>query len=234
MPDPTEKKSAFVEILGSEGTAKIVEAFLDHATTTLTAADVAKIADVSKSTFHRNREALCELGVIRTAGEVSGTTVYELDRGSEVAAALAEAKHHLRQQISDQTPEDDETAASVGETQRRVGELVPTLFGEESDRVSAAEELCELARTTPSAFVDMVPALVELLDDETDSDVRVRVAAILERVRREFPDRFDFDRTDLVDAVPMVVGSRAMTTNEEWPFDEDDRLSYGTRTSSPL
>ncbi|MFB6176314.1 MAG: hypothetical protein ABEI99_04075 [Halobaculum sp.] len=244
--DETDR-SAFVELLGGAGKAKIVEAFVDHPQSRLSVADVTEIAGVSKSTFHRNRELLCELGVIERAGEVGGATLYELNRDSDLAAALGRTNYELRRLVADVEPDawtgDDASvaeleaaeseAASVGDVHRRVGELVPKLFTEETaDREAVAAELCRLAREEPSAFTEVVPALVELLD--ADSDVAVRVAAILEYVRRAFPDRFDFDRTDLVEAVPTAVTSGTLDSHDEWPFDENDRLNYARRSGSVL
>jgi DNA-binding transcriptional ArsR family regulator len=193
-------RSAFVELLGSPGRVKILESFLNHPQASLTVEEVAGFADISQSTFSRNADLLLDLDLIEVADRVGNTTLYRLNQNSDLAAHLAQAQRDLRKQVGhvepdhwasvDEVPEADVQEAS--EAEERVAAIVPKLFSTEgaAEREGLAEQLEPLAFDHPEAFVEMVPALIELTDDDNER-VADSVLAALSVVVSEHPEVLD-------------------------------------------
>ena len=170
-------QSAFVELLGSPGRVKMLEAFLDNHETTLTAKDVADYADISESTFSRNADLFLDLDLIEQTDQVGKTRFFSLNKESPLAEDLARAQYHLLEQVPGVEPErwttDDEPseAVDVGEPtaeEERVAEILPKLFVEESeaDREELLSELADIAAHDPETITDAIPAVIELVHDE--------------------------------------------------------------------
>lgn len=206
--DSFSHEDTFVELLGSPGRVKILEVFLTHAETTLTAGDIAELADVSESTFSRNVDKFLDLDLVERAGKVGKTSLYTLNTESPLAADLARARHRLRGRAASLDPDlwavDDDGGSPRSETTeaKHTAELVTQLFDETTDRRGEiAERLANIAESNPEAVVDTTPALVELTDDEDSRVVRHAIEAVM-NVVEEYPDVLDEEDTSrLLNAV---------------------------------
>lgn len=94
------RDSPFVRLLGKPGRVKILDVLLRKHYTELTASQITDLAGVSPSTFSRNKDELLDLGIIREAGDVGGTTVYTLNTESELAQVLRDAQNKLFEHTS--------------------------------------------------------------------------------------------------------------------------------------
>jgi len=89
------EKSPFVRLLETRGRVRILDVFLRKHYTELGATDVADLADVSPSTFHRNISELKDLDIVRETDSVSGVTQYKLNEDSPIAQTLGKARAEL-------------------------------------------------------------------------------------------------------------------------------------------
>ncbi|WP_128477937.1 winged helix-turn-helix domain-containing protein [Halorussus pelagicus] len=89
------ENSPFVRLLGTQGRVRILDVFLRKHYKELTAAEVADLAGVSPSTFHRNINELKDLSVVRETEPVAGTTRYKLNEDSPIAQTLGRAQSEL-------------------------------------------------------------------------------------------------------------------------------------------
>lgn len=89
------RDSPFVRLLGTQGRVQILDVFLRKHYKELTAAEVADLAGVSLSTFHRNIGELKELDVVQEAEPVAGTARYKLNEESPIAKTLGQAQSEL-------------------------------------------------------------------------------------------------------------------------------------------
>lgn len=199
---PDEGQTLFQELLGSPGRVAIVEAFLYHPDSDLTASEVADIADVSESTFSRNIDQLLDLNLLVVSDTVGNTTFYRLDQESPLSEALARTQHALRQQSgelmnrsdTDSQSIDTSTDETLDPTDREdtVSTIVPQLFAADNatDREALADEFETAARDNPGAVIDLVPALLGLIDDE-NTVVAERVLATVSYAVSQHPDAVD-------------------------------------------
>lgn len=102
-PDGAEgsyvEDSIFVRVLGSPGRAKMLDVFLGKHYTELSAAQVADLAGIDVSTFHRNVEVLTDLGVVKETRTVGGAQLYQLDTDHPVAKALGKTRWALIEHV---------------------------------------------------------------------------------------------------------------------------------------
>lgn len=89
------ENSPFVRLLGTQGSVRILDVFLRKHYKKLTAAEVADLAGVSRSTFHRNISELEDLDIVKQTEPISGTTRYELNEESPIAQTLGRAQSEL-------------------------------------------------------------------------------------------------------------------------------------------
>lgn len=93
--------SIFVRVLGTPGRVKMIDVFLGKHYTELSAAQVADLAGIDVSTFHRNVEALVDLGVVEETRTVSGAQLYQLDTDHPVSKALGKTRWVLIEHVED-------------------------------------------------------------------------------------------------------------------------------------
>jgi DNA-binding transcriptional ArsR family regulator len=87
--------SPFVRLLGTPGRVQVLDIFLRQPHSELSVSEVAELADISTSTFHRNIDEIQELGIVTEVGERSNTTYYKLNRENPVAKVLGKAYQEL-------------------------------------------------------------------------------------------------------------------------------------------
>lgn len=212
--------SVFVELLGSPGRVKMLEAFLDHPDSQLTAKEVARFTDISESTFSRHVDLFLDLGLIEVVNRVGNTTLYRLDEQSALAKDFAKAQYHLRKTVGDvkadywspkgEGPEEHDVGRAT-DAEETVGEIVPQLFasGDEETREELVGTLQETVAEEPGAAIEMVPMLIELIDDDNET-VADQVIATLSYVVSENPDVLDErDLSKLAGTLPRVLGGSA-------------------------
>lgn len=226
----SERASVFEELLGSRGRVKMLEAFLNQAGTTVTAGEIAEFAGFSQSTFSRYIDLFEELEIVEVADQVGNTTLYRLNEDSELAGALAQVQYHLRKQVGEIPTEEWSTAdrepmadQKPDGLEREVARLVPQLFvaEEESKRVEYADRLQEIAQSDPSAAVDVVPALVELADDD-NPEVSQRIVTALSHVVAHKPESVGREEvTRLLQVVPAALKT-AQEIELDLDTDEDE------------
>ena len=91
--------SPFVRLLATPGRVRILDVFLRKHYKELTATEVAKLADINPSTFHRNIDELTETGIIEKAREVGGTQLYQLNTENPAAKIFGEARAELLENL---------------------------------------------------------------------------------------------------------------------------------------
>jgi len=89
------EKSPFVRLLGTRGRVRILDVFLRKHYKELGATEVADLAGVSPSTFHRNINELKDLDIVRETKSVSGVAQYKLNEESPIAQTLGKARSEL-------------------------------------------------------------------------------------------------------------------------------------------
>ncbi len=87
--------SALVELLGSPGKVKMLDVFLGKHYEDLSATQVADLAGIDVSTFHRNVDAFLDVGVLVETRTVGGTQLYRLDTDHPVSKALGQTRSAL-------------------------------------------------------------------------------------------------------------------------------------------
>lgn len=87
--------SVFQQILGRPSRIKLIEVFLGKHYVELSAAQVADLAGIDVSTFHRNVDALLDLGVVETTRTVGGAQLYQLNVDHPVSKALGKTRSEL-------------------------------------------------------------------------------------------------------------------------------------------
>lgn len=81
--------SLLVRLFGRPSRVKIIEALLTRYTAKLTATQIAEVAGIDKSTFHRNKDLLLELEIIERS-DIGGNTVFTLNENSPLVQALGQ------------------------------------------------------------------------------------------------------------------------------------------------
>lgn len=93
--------SLFTELLGRPGRVEILEVFLGKHYDELSAAQVADLAGVDVSTFHRNVDVLVDYGIVEKSRSVGGTQLYALDVENPTAKALGTVRATLLERVED-------------------------------------------------------------------------------------------------------------------------------------
>ena len=108
MPQSKANGSSYVEravlaqLLGSSAKTKILAVMLKEAHRDLNAGEIAELADVHRSTVYDPLEELEDLNVITETRTVGGSTMYQLNKESEVAARLKQVEDALIDQFSEE------------------------------------------------------------------------------------------------------------------------------------
>lgn len=89
------KTSPFVRLLGRPGRVQILDVFLRKHYTQLTAAEVAELADIARTTFHRNIEPLIDYGIINLIDTESKANRYELNSSNPISKTLRKMQIEL-------------------------------------------------------------------------------------------------------------------------------------------
>lgn len=89
------KGSPFVRLLGTPGRVKILDVFLRKHYQELTPSEVARLADIAPSTFHRNIDYLVEAGIVDQTREIGGATLYQLNKENPVSEIFGKARSSL-------------------------------------------------------------------------------------------------------------------------------------------
>ncbi|EMA45131.1 winged helix-turn-helix domain-containing protein [Halobiforma nitratireducens] len=118
------ESSPFVRLFATPSRVKILDLFIRKHYEELTASDVEALADVSRSTFHRNVDELEALGVIEQTGTTGNSKTFKLDKDSELAKTLASAhadilEHTTRILDSSQSQATAEIVSSVADAIER-------------------------------------------------------------------------------------------------------------------
>jgi uncharacterized small protein (DUF1192 family) len=143
--------SPFVRLLGKSGRVKIVDVLLGKHYETMTASEIAQLADIAESTVNRNIDPLIEYGVVEKVGEVSGTQQYSLNKDSPVSQTLARTREELLKHRNNiPVGDSSKPPLSRGELQERIN-----LVSQEIDRI---EESLKSDDQDPLEFSHLSPA----------------------------------------------------------------------------
>lgn len=88
-------------LLGSPGKVRMLKVFLGKHYEELSAAQVADLAGIDASTFHRNVDIFLDAGVVTESRTVGGAQLYRLDADHPVARALGRARSSLLEHAED-------------------------------------------------------------------------------------------------------------------------------------
>lgn len=163
-----------VQLFGSSGRTRIVEAFLGKRGTELTASEIAKLAGVDRSTVSRNVDELVDVGLVQRRETQSGV-LYRVANDDPVVQALSDVRRELfgglaeNPELVEREPDDDpDTEAYVDRAGlvRLFGspgrtKMIAGFLEAEGEELTGAEvaRLAGIDRSTVSRNVD---ELVEL------------------------------------------------------------------------
>lgn len=166
--------SPLVRLLGSPGRTRIVEAVLGKRGTELTAAEVAKLAGVDRSTVSRNVDSLVETGLVERRETPAGV-VYRADVDDPAVRALSDARRALfaalaeNPELAKREPDrDPATEAYVDQAGlvRLFGapgrtKMIAALLGKRGAELTGAEvaDLAGIDRSTVGRNVEELQAL---------------------------------------------------------------------------
>lgn len=89
--------ASFVQLLGRESRARMLDVFLGKHYTELTQADVADLSGLDPATVSRNIEVFVDLGVIEPTRAVGTSQLYSVNTDADLVKALGKARDELRQ-----------------------------------------------------------------------------------------------------------------------------------------
>lgn len=95
------ESSPFVRLFATPSRVKILDLFIRKHYEELTASDVEALADVSRSTFHRNVGELQALGVIEQTGTMGNSKTFQLNKDNELAKTLASSHADILEHATD-------------------------------------------------------------------------------------------------------------------------------------
>lgn len=110
--------SIFLRVLGSPGRVKMLAVLLGKHYKELSAAQIADLAGIDVSTFHRNVDTFVDIGIVEETRTVGGTQLYQLDTEHPVSKALGKTRWALLEQVGAANQPDtgegdeDDTAAT--------------------------------------------------------------------------------------------------------------------------
>lgn len=103
--------TVFVDVLGDPSKVKILATMLGDHRQDLTASDIARMSGIDRTTFYNHIETLLDYGLIKITREAGNSKMYQINKDSEPAQALAEFEWTLL----DQFDEDGRPNARVDE-----------------------------------------------------------------------------------------------------------------------
>lgn len=103
--------TVFTNVLGTHSKTKILAVMLGDHRQDLTASDIAHMAGIERSTFYDHVDTLLDYGVLKITRQAGNSTMYQINKDSEAAQALAEFEWKLLDAID----EDGEPNARVDE-----------------------------------------------------------------------------------------------------------------------
>jgi DNA-binding transcriptional ArsR family regulator len=103
--------TALTNVIGDHSKAKILAVMLGDHTQDLTASDIARMAGIERSTFYDHIDTLLDYGLIKITREAGNSTMYQINKDSEPAQAIAEFEWKLLDQVN----KDGEPDARVDE-----------------------------------------------------------------------------------------------------------------------
>lgn len=103
--------TAFTNALGGHSKTKILAVMLGDHTQDLTASDIARMAGIERSTFYDHVDELLDYGLIKITRDAGNSTMYQINKESEAAQAIAEFEWKLLDALN----EDGEPDARVDE-----------------------------------------------------------------------------------------------------------------------
>jgi len=90
-------QSSFVQLLGRESRARMLDVFLGKHYTELTQSDVAELSGLDPATVSRNIDVFVDLGVIEPTRAVGKSQLYSVNTDADLVKALGKARDELRQ-----------------------------------------------------------------------------------------------------------------------------------------
>ncbi|QLD88294.1 winged helix-turn-helix transcriptional regulator [Natronomonas salina] len=120
------ESSPFVQLLENPGRAKILDTLIRRNASRLTAEQIATQANISRSTFSRNKDFLLDLEIM-TEYDEAGTTRYQVNKQNEVVQLLAE----FHRELSDHA---DEILERAGESRLNTVEKALKLSQETKEK----------------------------------------------------------------------------------------------------
>lgn len=198
-PPPSEQTfesyadgSAFLELLGSKGKARMIDVFVGKRNERLTAQEVADLAGIDRSTFDRNIQSFLDLGIVDLVEPAGNARRYQLDSNHTVSQLLGalqegllghvESLHGLESRSpSGQSP----VLAPTGKADRAVstqGSEVLRVLGEPQNQEILAAATRPLSAQELSEILDIpIAATYRRIDELTEQ-------GLLELVGRPLSD----------------------------------------------
>lgn len=94
--------TAFVNVLGDRPKAKILATMLGDHRQDLTASDIARMSGIDRTTFYGHIDTLLDYGLIKITRNAGNSKMYQINKDSEPAQALAEFEWKLLDQLNDE------------------------------------------------------------------------------------------------------------------------------------
>lgn len=115
VTNPTDETyaegTALMDTFGTHSKTKILAALLEDHNQDLTATDIARMAGIDRATFYDHIDELLDYGLVKITREAGNSKMYQINKNSEAAQALAEFEWKLLDAID----EDGEPDARVDE-----------------------------------------------------------------------------------------------------------------------
>lgn len=245
--------SPLVRLFGSPGRTKIVEAFLGKRGAELTAAEVAELAGVDRSTVSRHVDALVKVGLVEQRESPSGA-LYRIDADDPAVEALGDARRALLGAVADsdrsgsEGPDRDRSSEAYVERTGLVrlfgspgqAKMVEVFLGKRGAELTGAEvaDLAGIDRSTVSRNIDALVdfGLVEETRQVSNStlyrlDIDQRVSKALWKARRELLSHVEtFMHAPEADRQEEVEGSDGAESDVERGTVAEDAVNDGSNT----
>lgn len=92
---PYADGTVLTQALGTHAKVKILAAFLSESDRDLNVTDIARLAGIDRSTLYEHLDDLLAFGLVVETREVGNSTMYQINRESDAAKALAELEWEL-------------------------------------------------------------------------------------------------------------------------------------------
>lgn len=100
--DAYAEGTVFVNVLGNPSKVKIMATMLGDHTQDLTASDIARMSGIDRTTFYDHIDTLLNYGLIKITREAGNSKMYQINKDSEPAQALAEFEWKLLDQLNEE------------------------------------------------------------------------------------------------------------------------------------